>query len=98
MPVYLYEVINADGTPGERFEVVQKMADATLTAHPETGVPVKRVITAPAIGTRWMDMNMQRNVKDDDKLKKQGFTKYEKSGDGKYVKCYGKGPDLISKD
>ncbi len=97
MPVYLYEVINDDGTAGERFEVVQRMADATLTQHPETGQPVKRVITAPAIGTRWMDMNMQRNVKDDDKLKKLGFTKYEKSGDGKYVKSYGKGPDSISK-
>jgi len=97
MPVYLYQVINKDGSPGEQFEVVQKMADDALTKHPETGEPVKRVITAPAIGTRWMDMNMERSAKDDDKLKKLGFTKYEKSGDGKYTKSYGKGPDLISK-
>ena len=97
MPFYLYEVVNEDGTRGERFEVTQRMADDPLTHHPESGLPVKRVITAPAIGTRWMDMNMQRSVNDDDKLKKQGFTKYEKSGDGKYVKSYGKGPDIISK-
>jgi len=98
MPVYLYEVIREDGQPGERFEVVQRMADDALTAHPETGEPVKRVITAPAIGSRWMDMNMDRNMKDDSKLNKLGFTKYEKSGDGKYVKKFGQGPDMISKD
>ncbi len=98
MPVYLYEVIREDGQPGERFEVVQRMAEDALKVHPETGEPVKRVITAPAIGSRWMDMNMDRNMKDDSKLNKLGFTKYEKSGDGKYVKKFGQGPDMISKD
>ncbi|MCG6154404.1 FmdB family zinc ribbon protein [Rubinisphaera margarita] len=98
MPVYLYEVVREDGQPGERFEVVQRMAEDALTVHPETGEPVKRVITAPAIGSRWMDMNMDRNMKDDSKLNKLGFTKYEKSGDGKYVKKFGQGPDMISKD
>jgi len=98
MPVYIYEVIRKDGQPGERFEITQRMADEALKEHPETGEPVRRVITAPAIGTRWMDMNMERSVKDDKKLDSLGFTKYEKMGNGKYAKKFGKGPSVISKD
>ena len=46
MATYVYETIprSADETPC-RFEVVQSMKDAPLRAHPETGAPVKRVIT-----------------------------------------------------
>jgi len=46
MATYLYETIPR--TPGEvpeTFEVIQSMKDAPLTKHPETGVPVRRVIT-----------------------------------------------------
>lgn len=46
MATYLYETI--PGRPGEEpvtFEVQQSMKDAPLTKHPETGVPVRRVIT-----------------------------------------------------
>ena len=45
MPTYTYQVISGDGRGGERFDVVQKMADAPLEAHPDTGEPVRRVIT-----------------------------------------------------
>src|SRR3712207_5959874 len=44
MPIYEYR--RPDGTT---FEVLQKMSDPTLTEDPETGVPVVRVLTAPAI-------------------------------------------------
>ena len=44
MPIYEYR--RPDGTT---FEVMQKMSDETLTHDPETGVPVTRVLTAPAI-------------------------------------------------
>ncbi len=98
MPVYVYEVIREDGQPGERFEITQRMSEDALTTHPETGEPVRRVITAAAIGTRWMDMNMERSMKDDKKLDKLGFTKYEKMGNGKYEKKFGKGPNIISRD
>ena len=98
MPVYIYEVIRKDGKQGDRFEITQRMAENALTEHPETGKPVRRVITAAAIGTRFMDMNMERSMKDDTKLDKLGFTKYEKMGNGKYAKKFGKGPDMISKD
>ncbi|MFI5357237.1 MAG: zinc ribbon domain-containing protein [Opitutales bacterium] len=46
MPTYTYETIpRRAGAKPVRFEVRQSMNDAPLTAHPETGEPVKRVIT-----------------------------------------------------
>lgn len=42
MPTYVYETISP--TP-ERFEVRQGFSDPVLTAHPETGAPVRRVIS-----------------------------------------------------
>lgn len=46
MPTYLYETIpEAAGTPSEQFEVRQGFGDEPLRTHPETGVPVRRVIS-----------------------------------------------------
>jgi putative FmdB family regulatory protein len=44
MPIYEYR--RPDGTT---FEVIQKFSDDPLTVDPETGVPVERVLSAPAI-------------------------------------------------
>jgi predicted nucleic acid-binding Zn ribbon protein len=46
MPTYVYETIpkNPGATP-RRFEVRQAIADPPLTADPETGAPVRRVIS-----------------------------------------------------
>jgi len=44
MPIYEYR--RPDGTT---FDVIQKFSDDTLTHDPETGVPVERVLHAPAI-------------------------------------------------
>jgi len=46
MPTYVYETI--PGNPRQaprRFEVFQRMSDATLTRDPDTGALVKLVIT-----------------------------------------------------
>lgn len=45
MATYIYETIptEQDEKP-ELFEIQQSMNDAPLTQHPETGVPVRRVI------------------------------------------------------
>jgi predicted nucleic acid-binding Zn ribbon protein len=46
MPTYTYETVPRD--PGEeprRFEVFQRMNDDALTHDPETGLPVRRIIT-----------------------------------------------------
>lgn len=44
MPIYEYR--RPDGTT---FEIQQKFSDDALTTDPETGVPVERVLHAPAI-------------------------------------------------
>lgn len=45
MPTYVYETIPQK--PGEavvQFEIKQSMRDNALTKHPQTGVPVRRII------------------------------------------------------
>ncbi|MEQ8785913.1 MAG: FmdB family transcriptional regulator [Pirellulaceae bacterium] len=98
MPIYVYEVITDDGSDGEQFEIFQNMADDSLTEHPETGQPIRRVLLAPNIGGRWSDASMKKSVGDDKKLERLGFTKYVKSGDGTYEKTVGKGPNMINRD
>ncbi|MTD46533.1 zinc ribbon domain-containing protein [Conexibacter sp. W3-3-2] len=44
MPIYEYR-----RPDGSTFEVIQKFSDDALTKDPETGVPVERVLHAPAI-------------------------------------------------
>jgi putative FmdB family regulatory protein len=44
MPIYEYK--RPDGTT---FEIVQSFSDEPLTADPETGVPVERVLHPPAL-------------------------------------------------
>ena len=46
MATYVYETIPREGgAEPRRFEVVQSMKDAPLTRHPDTGEPVRRVIS-----------------------------------------------------
>lgn len=98
MPIYVYEVIQSDGSPGPTFEHAQGIKEPPLTEHPETGEPVQRVIQPPFIGGTWSDGAMHKSANDDKKLDKLGFTKYVKAGDGYYEKRAGKGPDVISRD
>ncbi len=44
MPIYVYETTDP-AKPARRFEVKQSMSDEPLRADPETGEPVRRVIT-----------------------------------------------------
>lgn len=48
MPTYVYKNLEN----GEIYEFKQSMRDAPFTHHPETGVPVKRVLSAPGIAFR----------------------------------------------
>lgn len=97
MPTYVYQVINEDGSEGEVFEIFQKMTDAPLTKHPETGKPVRRLITAPNIAGNWSDSATKSKLSNKN-LDRLGFTKYERAGDGKFEKKAGKGPNVISAD
>ncbi|TBH17467.1 FmdB family zinc ribbon protein [Thermus thermamylovorans] len=52
MPVYVYKGLET----GNYYEFEQGFWDEPLRAHPETGEPLKRVITPPAIlfkGSGW---------------------------------------------
>ena len=98
MPIYVYEVIGENDQAGEQFEVFQQLSEPPLTQHPQTGQPVRRVLTAPAVGGKWSDSAMSRRMADNKRLDRLGFTKYVKSGDGYYEKRAGKGPDVIHGD
>jgi predicted nucleic acid-binding Zn ribbon protein len=46
MPTYVYETVPADPTQQpRRFEVTRKMSDTPLTHDPDTGEPVRQIIT-----------------------------------------------------
>jgi predicted nucleic acid-binding Zn ribbon protein len=62
MATYVYETIpQKKGEKARRFELQQSMKDDALTKDPETGVPIKRVITGGVgniyRGTSIMAMN-----------------------------------------
>lgn len=46
MAIYVYETIPAkEGDPVRTYEIRQSMKDGALSKHPETGEPIRRVIT-----------------------------------------------------
>lgn len=50
MPTYVYETIPEE--PSEkpyRFEIKQSVTEDTLTTHPETGRPIRKIITGNGI-------------------------------------------------
>ena len=97
MPMYEYVVIKGDGSEGERFELMESIHAPPLTKHPQTGEPVRRVISRPAppkvIGGR----HDAKPELSDRRLEQLGFTKYKKTGGPgrKYEKVVGDGPDSI---
>ena len=83
MPVYDYEAVSPDkGCPrcAGGFETTQSIHDPRLTVCPECAAPIRRVITAPAIG--------RSKSKLDDRAKSAGFTKLKRLGKGEYEKMY----------
>ena len=98
MPIYVYEIVNPDGTGGERFEMHQSMKDDALASHPDSGKPVRRVLLPPNLATRYTP-GQTRNRLDNKNVEKAGFTKYEKDKTtGKYHRVAGKsGPDVITR-
>ena len=83
MPVYDYEAASPEKSCphcANGFETVQSIKDPRLTVGPECGAPVRRVITAPAIGRSKSGL--------DDRAKAAGFTKLKRLGKGEYEKMY----------
>ncbi|MCB1234919.1 MAG: zinc ribbon domain-containing protein [Verrucomicrobiae bacterium] len=49
MPTYVYETIpQSQGEETTRFEIRQSINDPALTRHPDSGVPVKRIVAGGA--------------------------------------------------
>ena len=97
MPTYEYAIIKPDGTLGEPFEVFQAMSAPHLKKHPETGEPVKRLVSAPGLALNHSDASDKSKLSDAN-LDRLGFTKYQRSGDNTWDKTAGKGPGSISRD
>jgi predicted nucleic acid-binding Zn ribbon protein len=100
MPMYEYVVIRKDGSEGAPFEVMQSISAAPLKKHPDTGEPVRRIISRTAVpkvigGSRQTKPDMS-----DRNLERLGFTKYKKTGGSgsKYEKITGEGPSSIERD
>ena len=96
MPIYEYEHTEGHSSPclKDRIEIVQKMSDATLSICPYCAKPIRKLISMPA-----KHQQAQSNTLSDENIKKQGFTKYEKVGDGLYEKAAGpdEAPDILDK-
>ena len=83
MPVYDYEAKDPEKScPDckEGFEIVQSIKEQRLDKCPQCGNPVRKLITAPAIGR-------SRSMLDD-RAKNAGFTKLKKVSKGEYEKMY----------
>ena len=89
MPIYEYAPISGQCEKcNGRFEVMQRIADAKLTACPTCGQACERRISAVALGGTY--------AVTDDKIRNSGLTKYKKAGDGVYERTAGTGgPEIL---
>lgn len=101
MPTYVYQEILPDGTDGEAFEYIQRMADEPLKTHPKTGNPVRKVFHAPNVSSKYTEGTTKAKLSDEN-VEKNGFTRYEKDKlTGRYHKTAGKdkrAPDVVNAD
>ena len=81
MPLYVYEATDGGcARCSHGFEVAQSLKDARLTACPDCGAPIQRVIQAPAIGHSRTDLNYR--------AKRAGFHALKRVQKGEYEKIY----------
>jgi hypothetical protein len=94
MPVYTYEVLGDDGRVVETYEAEQPLGAPPLGNHPVTGEPLRRVLTAPRLNTKYADWDGKLEA---GRLSRAGFTRYEKDRTtGRYYKSNrGAGPEEL---
>ncbi|MCX7141838.1 MAG: zinc ribbon domain-containing protein [Proteobacteria bacterium] len=92
MPIYEYAPTSGHCEQCKGvFEVMQRLADAKLTACPTCGQPCERRISAVALGGNWSLT--------DSKIQQSGLTQYKKVEQGVYEKTAGTGgPERIFRD
>lgn len=94
MPVYVYQILNADGSAGGSFEIEQPANAPALTAHPLTGAPVQRVIQTAHIAGTHNERLTREKLNSASELSRLGFTRYERDNStGDYHKTAGNDPD-----
>lgn len=87
MPFYTYQIVTPTGD-GPILDLYQCLGDKPLTHHPETGAPLRKVITAPNLPLKHGDQ-ATKAILSDTNLSRQGFTKYVREEKGHYVKTAG---------
>ena len=83
MPTYEYEAADPSkscDTCRKGFELVRTVREPAVTECPACGAPVRKLISAPAIGRSVSAL--------DDRAKSAGFTKLKRLGKGEYEKQY----------
>ncbi len=83
MPIYEYQAVDSNQACSlcrGGFESLQRMADDPLRVCPDCGAPVRRLISAPAVGGSQSGF--------DDRAKRAGFHKLQRLGKGEYEKKY----------
>lgn len=93
MPMYVYDILNAEGAVCGSFEIIQKITAEPLTKHPETGQTLRMKMQAPFVGKK-TNGELPKSDLSDRNLEKLGFTKYQKKRQGGYEKVVGDGPDI----
>lgn len=94
MPLYLYQVVTPDGSEGEIFEVLQEIDEPFLTQHPESGLPVVKLLSTPRLASKHSELGTRASLSPGN-LARHGFTQYQKAGGGHYEKTAGRGPDVL---
>ncbi len=77
MPKYVYQGLETGAT----FELEQRISDAALKTHPETGEPVKRLIGRPAITFKGSGFYANDSKSNDSKSSESKSAKPESSSD-----------------
>jgi len=83
MPIYEYQAEDKNRSCPRcagGFEVMQRVSDAPLSTCPRCGAPLKKLISAPAVGRSRSTL--------DDKAQAAGFHKLQRLGKGEYEKKY----------
>lgn len=87
MPIYTYQLVTPAGD-GAVIEIFQPIDAAPLTHHPDTGVPLRKLITAPNLPLKY-GRSAEKTRLSDSNVARHGFTKYVREGKGHYVKTAG---------
>ncbi len=87
MPIYTYQIITSAGD-GAVIEIFQPLDAPPLTRHPDSGAPLRKLITAPNLPLQH-GSSAEKAKLSDANVARHGFTKYVRDGQGRYVKTAG---------